>query len=104
MIDVIHLLGDELNKIMPWMFWRGEVIIFLIGFFVFLGILGYISRRRPLNSRIGLLKIPLTLGDRVFVSTVLLITTLLIILALGIPWFFTFIIWLVVLIVVAPRL
>ncbi len=98
-----NLLSDIerwLNELMPWMYWKGEVLIFLIGFFVFLALLAYISVRKPSNPKTGFLKIPLTRGDRIFVSAVLLVATMLTVLSLGMPWYIIFVIGIPIIIII----
>lgn len=89
--SILMKLEIFLNEKMPWMFWKGEVFIFLICFFVFLGFLAMISVRKPSNPRTGFLKIPTTLGDRVFISIALLVIIMLIVCGIGLPWYVVFI-------------
>jgi len=85
--DAFLLLEQWLNEKMPWMYWRYEVILFLICFFGFLTTLAIISVKKQSNPKIGLLKIPTTLGDKVFMSTITIIAIMLIVLAIGLPWY-----------------
>jgi len=81
-----------LNEVMPWMYWKVEVILFLVGFFSFLVVLAVVSTKKQSNPKIGFLKIPTTTGDKVFISAVLFVAIMLIILAIGLPWYLTLII------------
>lgn len=89
---VIAIIENTLNEAMPWMFWKGEVLIFLLCFFAFLGLLAAVSVKKPSNPRTGFLRIPTTLGDRVFISVVILVVTMLVICGVGLPWYVTLII------------
>lgn len=98
--SLISAIEGWLNESMPWMYWKGEVFIFLIGFFGFLAWLAYISVRKPSNPKTGFLKIPLTRGDRVFISVVLLVATMLAVLGLGLLWYVIFVIGIPIIIVI----
>ncbi|MEM1584588.1 MAG: DUF2160 family membrane protein [Nitrososphaerota archaeon] len=74
-----------LNEMMPWMYWKGEVALFFIFFFSFLTILAIYNIKKPSNPRSGILRIPTTLGDRIFVSVVIFIAVMLTVAALGLP-------------------
>jgi predicted small integral membrane protein len=90
--NILLYLEQWLNEIMPWMYWKYEVMLFLIGFFVFLVILAIVSVKRQSNPKMGCLKIPVTLGDKVFISAVTIIAIMLIVLAIGLPWYLIIII------------
>lgn len=85
MASIVEGIETWLNDAMPWMYWKGEVVIFLICFFLFLTTLAIYSVKKPSNPRSGFLRIPTTLGDRIFISVVILIATLLTIQALDLP-------------------
>ncbi|MDW8084517.1 MAG: DUF2160 family membrane protein [Candidatus Caldarchaeum sp.] len=81
-------IENFLNSLMPWMYWKAELVLFLAGFFSFLTFLAVLSLKRPSNARVGILRIPTTLGDRVFISAVSLIAIMLSFMALGLEWYF----------------
>lgn len=85
LINYLQDIEKILNEIMPWMYWKGEVFAFYIAFFLFLALLAIISLKKSSNLRAGILKIPLTLGDRVFISIALFILTMLAMNALNLP-------------------
>jgi len=100
----LQTIEEELNKAMPWMYWKGEIFLFIICFFIFLGILGYISYRWPSNPKVGILRIPLSRGVKIFLSAVFLIATMLVIISVGLPWYLTLIVGSLLVILVVTKL
>lgn len=85
LLDYIREIERMLNEMMPWMYWKSELLLFYISFFTFLTFIAIVNLKKGSNSRIGVLRMPLTLGDRVFISIALFIVTMLLMNALNLP-------------------
>lgn len=88
----LQTLESILNEFMPWMYWKGEVAVFLVAFFFFLLFLAVVSLRMSSEPRRGIFGLKTTLGDRIFLAVALLVAVMLITAALNLPWFTTLII------------